>query len=369
MHAIENTISLLKKADLEKTYATVGLDGFVDRIMRVVDKKNSDLSVSYIKDITSFSERIAKAAGKSAAIEKHVQQVKLGGNSPIMANAMAALGIDLTYIGALGSEGSIHPVFEPLSQKAAIINLCEAAKTDALEFNDGKLMFQEIASLDNITYDRIIDEIGEDNFIQLIDKSTFAAFNHWTALMGMNDIWKGIQERICPKISKRERKIFFDLADPAKRNDADIEDALEIISGFTPWYYTILGLNESESEHMCRVLDCEPKDSLNLEELMQARAEAIRSHMDIDCVTVHPISCAAAADRNGTAVVQGPYIAKPKISTGAGDHYNAGFCLGHILGGTLSDCLQTGVGVSGFYVRNAKSPTINDLAEFLESLA
>ena len=64
----------------------------------------------------------------------------------------------------------------------------------------------------------------------------------------------------------------------------------------------------------------------------------------------------------------GPFTAKPNITTGAGDHFNAGFCVGRMLGLGLAESLQTGVATSGFYVRSAKSPAAADLVKFLRTL-
>ncbi|MGZ5565751.1 MAG: PfkB family carbohydrate kinase, partial [Limisphaerales bacterium] len=55
----------------------------------------------------------------------------------------------------------------------------------------------------------------------------------------------------------------------------------------------------------------------------------------------------------------------PLITTGAGDHFNSGFCLGKLLGLSNEMSVLTGVTTSGFYVRTAKSPTIAELAGFL----
>ena len=85
-------------------------------------------------------------------------------------------------------------------------------------------------------------------------------------------------------------------------------------------------------------------------------------------MVVHPTHFAAAADANGSACVEGPFTAKPKITTGAGDHFNAGFSVGCVLGLGLEQSLQIGVATSGFYVRNAKSPKVNDLVKFLKTL-
>jgi sugar/nucleoside kinase (ribokinase family) len=99
-----------------------------------------------------------------------------------------------------------------------------------------------------------------------------------------------------------------------------------------------------------------------------AHAKAIREKLKIDTVVIHPTTFAAAADSTGAEHVAGPYVEKPKITTGAGDHFNAGFCLGRMLGFDLTASLQVGVGTSGFYVRQAKSPSVRDLVSFLKSL-
>src|SRR5205823_13175828 len=50
---------------------------------------------------------------------------------------------------------------------------------------------------------------------------------------------------------------------------------------------------------------------------------------------------------DGTALAEGPFTPKPKITTGAGDHFNSGFCLGKLLGFSTELCLLTGVTTSG----------------------
>ena len=68
-----------------------------------------------------------------------VTQRKLGGNGPIMANALACLGLHVTYLGCLGYP-EIDPVFRDFATRATVRSIAEAGHTDALEFDDGKLM-------------------------------------------------------------------------------------------------------------------------------------------------------------------------------------------------------------------------------------
>ncbi len=77
----------------------------------------------------------------------------------------------------------------------------------------------------------------------------------------------------------------------------------------------------------------------------------------------------ALAVGDGTAdTVEGPVkVRKPLITTGAGDHFNSGFCLGKLLGLTNAESLLTGVATSGYYVANAKTPGISDLSGMMRS--
>ena len=54
--------------------------------------------------------------------------------------------------------------------------------------------------------------------------------------------------------------------------------------------------------------------------------------MQIDTVVIHPRESAAAATAKGAWWVPGPYTSKPLITTGAGDHFNAGYTTGQLLG-------------------------------------
>src|SRR5438093_7784283 len=95
----------------------VGLDGFVDEILHVVDKRLDAGNYERVPTIARLAERIAEAAGKSTNIELVKQFTKLGGNGPIMANALASFGLKVTYLGNLGYP-HLHPVFEEFATRA-----------------------------------------------------------------------------------------------------------------------------------------------------------------------------------------------------------------------------------------------------------
>ena len=67
--------------------------------------------------------------------------------------------------------------------------------------------------------------------------------------------------------------------------------------------------------------------------------------------------------------INGPKCEKPKKSTGGGDNFNAGFCLGWLNDLSWGDCVALAVCTSGFYVRNTFSPNIVQLSTFMKEWA
>lgn len=345
---------------------TIGLDGFVDQIISVVDKRESAQKFTRVPTLASFGARISAAAGKSANAELVVELVKLGGNGPIMANALAAFGTQVTYIGNLGYP-NLHPVFAEFAKHATVHSIAEPGYTDALEFDDGKIMMGKHASLGEVNWENLVARVGRNELERCFAAANLIGLQNWTMLPHMSDIWEHVLAEICPKMPAQSRPVFFfDLADPEKRDARDIRKATELIGRFQKYFDVYLGLNEKESFLIGEVLGY--KGSHEGEEAVQAVAKFIQEKIKTSGVVVHPRAYAVAASVDGVARANGPFVEKPLISTGAGDHFNAGFCLGKLLGVDNEIALQLGVGTSGYYVRTAKSPNPGELADFLQSL-
>lgn len=352
-------------ATLGSVTATIGLDGFVDEIIAVVDKRLDKDRYEPMKTIAVLGDKILAAAGQSSNYELLVRQTKLGGNGPIMANALAAAGLAVTYVGNLGYP-TLHPVFSELARRANVISIAEPGHTDALEFEDGKLMLGKHQSLGDITWDNLLQRVGKDRLKDLIGGAKLVGIVNWTMLPHMSDIWSKLQSQVLPQCPRQNRTLFIDLADPEKRTAQDISAALKILARFQSSIDVILGLNLKESDQIARALGIAvPADS---EPAIEQTAKAIREKLGISCVVIHPRKGAAAATADESAAFAGPFVQQPKISTGAGDHFNAGFCLGRIVGLNLEESLCAGVGTSGYYVRMAQSPTGKQLADFIVKL-
>lgn len=338
-----------------KDHILAGFDGFVDEIIHVVDKRKNPSEYQRIKDIKAFSERIASVAGLSANIELVPTQTKLGGNGPIMANALIAQGQEVTYIGALGKH-FIHPVFREFADQCTrVVSLTEPGYTDALEFFDGKIMLGKMNNLVEVSYESLLEKMPEDEIASLLGDVQMVAFTNWTMLSNLNSILESFGG-LMKKLPSKPR-VFIDLADPKKRTTEDIREVLGIISELP--CETVLSMNLSESTIISLVLGIKEEEILS-------RAVQIRNKLDIAGIVIHPVNGAAVAVKNESVWIEGPYTPKPKLTTGAGDNFNAGFCNGWLAGFEPSQCLALGVCTSGFYVRNGKSPSRDELLKFMK---
>ncbi|MDQ3002209.1 MAG: hypothetical protein M3Y08_13230 [Fibrobacterota bacterium] len=351
-----------RKAVMRTKKFLVGFDGFVDEIIHVVATRKNNHEYKRIETITEFAGRIASAAGKSANIELVPVQEKLGGNGPLMAMAAAGMGVQVTCIGMLGYP-ELHPVFKPLKSICKVVSVGIPGHTDALEFHDGKLLLGKLNTIKDMCWNRLLEVVGEPVLRELFFLSDMVACTNWTMLTEMEDIIENMT-RMVPEGCNV--KFFFDLADPEKRSRADLMRVLDQIQALNKKTEVILGLNLREAEQVSDVLGIKelPHESVLGVKETSAR---VRARLGIHGVVVHAIKYAGATIGEESAGIEGPYCPSPKLSTGAGDHFNGGFCGGIMADLSVRDALYSGVGASGWYVRNGRSPTSEDIVGLLRA--
>jgi hypothetical protein len=282
-----------------------------------------------------------------------------------MANALLSLGLGVRYVGALGRP-LIDPVFKEFAKKTDAVSLADPGITTAAEFKDGKLMFGNMRSLGEIDYQRILDVCGEGAFIDMLAKADVVSIVNWTMIPKMTSILVEIVDRIMPNLPPRDtRNFFFDLTDPAKRSSDDIREVLRVITRFQAHAEVTLGLNFNEALQVSETLGLTKGD--RHEESLKRMATEIRRKLEIACVVVHPVESAACATKDGAWWSEGPYTENPKITTGAGDHFNAGFSSARLCGFSPLSSLALATCTSGHYVRTAQSPSASQVVELLKS--
>jgi sugar/nucleoside kinase (ribokinase family) len=351
----------------------VGFDGFIDLILRPVAKRRSMAADDYepMRTMADFAARVGAAAGKSTNIETVLVETRFGGNAPLLAGALGRLGLSVEFAGAVGaSPGTrtpLHKAFEPFAQRcASVVTLGEPSTTACYEFADGKLMLNDRANVQAVTWDAVRSAYGPTGLTAALSRARLVAVVNWSLLGGTQGILEALARDVMPGLPRTPRRFFVDLADPSPRSAGDLSACLRTLGDMqrSGGGEVTLGLNLMEAEIVGGHLGvgCVAMGTLD------AAAAEIRERLGLSCVVIHPREGAAAATAGERAWFDGPLCAQPRLSTGAGDHFNAGFAFAQVLGLPLPECLAVGTGLSGVYVREAESPGLGRLVSFLREL-
>lgn len=349
--------------------AVVGFDGYIDTMVDVVDQRDSAQPRDYrrILTIEALAKRIAAAAGLSTNLEIRTRSIGPGGNGPYMAGALARLGTGVTCIGALG-DASIDPVYAPLAAICEQVwSIADPARTDALEFNDGKVMLNHPDAIDCVTWERVVERIGMDSLRTACRTADFIATVNWTNLGGLPGIWQGLGEHVLDSLQSKPW-IFVDLADPARRIDADVHKLIEDLRLLNSRAPVTLGLNLVECRRLAHLLGCSDITSTNSKpnpESFAQAADALCRSLQIRRVIVHNRIGAGAATAQECAHIQARTLENPLITTGAGDHFNGGFAFAAALELPLQASLLVGCETATHYTQSGVSPDRDTLLQLL----
>lgn len=355
------------RGGLSRTRALVGFDGTVDKIVSVVDKRvGAGDAFEPIPSIQNFGVRIASAAGKSTNMELFLRQEKVGGNAAIMAGALAMAGVKTTLVADLGLP-KLHPVFNQLARRVRLKSLGNPTETHALEFGDGKIMLCYTRNHEAISLASVEKALGgRGGLKRTLDENDLVSMVNWTMTPNMTAIWRELLSAVLQKSNtpRGHRKFFFDLADPEKRSVAELKEGLEMLAKFEVFGEVVLGMNLRESQQTALALGLSP--IADDEVAVRIGAQKIRERLGISRVAIHLTETAFCATAERVFGVTGPHVANVKIRTGAGDHFNAGFAAGLLLGVSPVAALVLGVAFSGHYVATATTPGIVDVFDMIK---
>ena len=345
----------------------VGFDGFVDHVKKAVKQKD-EYDTVYFKTLHELADRIDAASGKSGQIEMVTQKVKLGGNAPILANTLGRLGVSSVCLGAMGYPER-HEVFSEMSDKCNLISVLDPGRSDAIEFDDGKMIFSELSVFDNYDWEHIKNVTGLDKMRKVIGKSDLLAFVNWVNLPHANNIWTGMLEDVIKPSGKRDFLFLFDLSDPTKKTPDQIDEVLDIMSSFFPYGKVTLGLNENETLKLWAAinsLDISQPDVIDqIPPVKEAGADVYKA-MNIDCLLVHPIDRTILFHQGEVLELKGRLVTEPKVLTGGGDNLNAGYCMGLLCGFSMSQCMLLGMAASGAYIQNGSGADIDTIISYID---
>jgi pfkB family carbohydrate kinase len=335
--------------------ALVGFDGFIDLLFKI---RNGEKG--YFNEIKAFGEYIVAKEANSFSLEIDNITKKIGGNAPIFANALAHLGVETDLVASLGFT-EINPVFNEISTNCTKYSFAEPGIAYAYEFANAKMMLAQNGSLNEVNWGKLNTTIGHELFLKLFDENDLFCLLNWSEIAGMTSILEGILTDILPKIPKeKKKKAFFDLADCSTRSKTDILNVLQIIEKFSSFAEVTLSLNNNETQTIYKTLF--EKEEKNFERMGQKISEKLT----INRLILHNSKETLAFNENEITKCSTFFVETPLFSTGAGDHFNAGFCAALLAEFTTFEALKVGNAVAFLYITKAKSPNTNEVFDYLE---
>lgn len=339
----------------------IGFDGFIDNIIEVANKRFSYREYSTINKMSEFANRIQEVSGKSTNFELIPKIQKIGGNGPIMGKSLVNLDIPVYLIGALG-KNKINSLFNDLSKKCInCFSISDPGETLALEFKDGKIMLGILKSINKINWKLIKNTVSEKKLLKIFKEVKIISFLNWTMVLKMNDIIENFIS-LSQKNDIKNKYLFFDLTDFNKRSNKDIKNLINILKNKLSNFKIILGLNKHESEMLYNYIT-DKNFSNNIQDL----SENIKSKLNLDIAFIHTAKKVAYSFRSGSGLIKTLYTEDPVISTGAGDHFNAGFISAFLKGFDIKDSILMAIMNSSYYVSRGETPNIKNLKLFINN--
>lgn len=357
-HLRECRRNLPNSIDGEKV--VFGFDGVVDRVRRVVAKRTGPDEYETMDLMSDFSTRIDDSAemNTSLSIEWQNNGKRAGGHTSHLGRAMEQLGCKPTLVGTFG-----NPPVETFTreyERAELLSVGHHATTDAVEFNDGKILLSDSGILASLDWDAICNEVGLNTLASRIDRSQVLGIGYWATVLQIPTILEGLRTELWPRLRDPPKRIIFDPADIRRLSKPTLESGLEAIEYLDETVPVTVSSNRVETLQIANLFD--DADELSLPEA----ARTAREGLGVSKFVVHTVHEAISVTADGIDRVEIPHVEEPALTTSAGDHFNAGLVLGRIAGLDDGAQLIAGSAVAGYFVRNAVPPTFEEFRSYLD---
>lgn len=341
-------------------HALAGFDACIDIIAKIVREKKREKITEFFNSSSELARFLSDLKDKSCGLELKIRMSKPGGNMVITSNALGYLGVKVDCIGTFGFP-DIIPAFRTISENCALYSVGDTIQAIAIEFDSSKVIMFDPGPYDDLTWGAIKSIIGLPLLKKMFSGKNMISFLNWSEILNSTAVWRGVAEEVLPFTDIDPGSFFFtDFSDCSRRSKEEIIEAVDTLKILRKYYKVILSMNVNESELISAAVGVENRNDGTFLEMMQVRCNT-------DIIVVHRNHDAIAYD--GASFEKWPtyFSDEPKVLTGGGDNFNAGFCYSLLNGFELRESLIIANAVSGFYVSQGFSPLFNELVNFLKT--
>lgn len=344
--------------------ALFGFDGIIDTVREMIAERESRDSVSLIQELDSLETRISDsvASETSIAIEWMDRGTRTGGHVCHLSRALGRWGLTPLMIGTFGTP--MWAEFESSFAEYTTYSIGDPGTTDAVEFDDGKLLLTETGDYRELDWESLDRRLGHDQLASLLEQADLFGMGYWSMIPDLPEILYGLADDVWPTLSDPPAHVFFDPADIRHLPDSQLVDGFDALQTLNRQVPVTLSANRGETEALIT-----SGGGSVAGDSMLALATAARDIVGVDRVVSHGARASAMTSEDDHAFVETLHIEEPKIVTSSGDHFNAGVCLGLLEGFDAAATTALGNAVAGAFIRTGRSPTLSEVHTFLEEYA
>ena len=345
--------------DVDTGPVVFGFDGYLDRVRVVVADRTDPEAYERLRTLSGFRDRVDRSveADSSLSFEWLEDGRRTGGHTCHLARAFGTWGCSPTMVGMYGDP--IRDTFASEFGECELVSLGDPGVTDAVEFDDGKLMLTEVGDTMDLDWAGIEERLGHARLVEHLEGTALLGVGYWSETPDLPDILDGLRAR-WSDIPDPPETILVDPGDVRKLDAERLRAGRAAIDALTEVADVVLSANRAETAVLADAFAGEA--DRDFEPAAEAVAEAVSPTWFVG----HGVDRAvvvADGDTHGVAV---PTVDEPAMTTSSGDHFNAGLALGAISGLSPAAAVVLGNSVAGYFVRTADQPSLADVREFLD---
>ncbi len=345
---MEKIKALREQLKEKKVFA--GFDGYTDMLYSIVKRDDGGQKEIY-RQSGEFVENLRSTSGMSSEYQIMLKEERIGGNAPIMSIGMAAMGANVCCAGLFNKQ--IERLRKGTQGRLKIYSLGEPAVTIALEFQDCKYMLADCSKLESVTYSNLVRIMGENAVREDILMADLIAAVNWSAVPALTEMLEYIFQLETCHHKKKCRWLYLDLSDVRARETKELKKYFATVKQIKKYTgcQTCLSVNQNELNILIERYRVEGRQKIKM----------LRRLLEVDEIIYHGLKDAVFCSEDIYLKTEKNICEKPKITTGAGDNFNAGICVGKLLELSPEKQLKMGNKAAEFYVFHGYSAKLEDL--------
>ncbi|MBX0325996.1 hypothetical protein EGH21_23550 [Halomicroarcula sp. F13] len=331
-----------------------GFDGYVDNVRQAGTNAGAS-DGDRIETLSEFGEEIvtSAAADSSLAISWERLGQRTGGHVSHLSRAYDTLGFDPTLVGMCGDP--VLDIFEEEFEACTMYSLGDPGITDAIEFDDGKLMLMESGGAATLDWESIESRVGIETLVDELDGAKLLGVGYWAVIPEMAGILDGLRETVFPKLTETPEHVLLDPADIREIDQEMLESIVAATRRLADEVEVTVSANRYETKELASVLGAHTSDDI-VED-----ARVVFDSLAVDRFVGHSVKESVVVSDEGTTSVSVVPVESPELTTSAGDHFNAGLSLGLVEGLPEAAAVVLGNALAREFVRTGETPSYDDV--------